>query len=199
MANLNNFDIDNLSVNPNFDFIKTLLNKDGNDGADFDFVESPYLTSNIRCDYTDPVSYSNDFKNLTELSVLSLNVQSLSAKFSELKDLITLLSKTKSEPDVICLQEIWQISPHADFSLPGYSKLEFKIRSNNVQGGGVGIYVKKSYSYTISSIHSIFADRIFESIFVEIVHKKSKSSLDLSTDPTLIIPTSPSLNNSLSH
>jgi exonuclease III len=68
---------------------------------------------------------------------MSFNIQSLPAKFHELKELIHMLSSSKCSPDVICLQEIWQIHENMDFSLPGYSKLEYKIRNNNVQGGGL--------------------------------------------------------------
>ncbi len=57
---------------------------------------------------------------------------------------------------------------HADFSLPGYSTLEYKTRSNNVPGGGVGIYVGCNIPYSVAPMYSVFSDRLFESIFVEL-------------------------------
>ncbi len=42
--------------------------------------------------------------------------------------------------------------------------------SNNVQGGGVGvgIFVRNSIPFAVSTVHSVFSDRLFESIFVEL-------------------------------
>ena len=63
---------------------------------------------------------------------------------------------------------MWQFPYSAEFLLPGYSNLEFKLRSDNVQGGGVGVYVKNNIKFKILNNLSIFTDRIFESIFIEI-------------------------------
>jgi hypothetical protein len=71
-------------------------------------------------------------------------------------------------PSIICVQELWQFPNTLSFSLPGFHPLEFKLRRNNVQGGGVGIYVKSNLKYTVLHDKSIFVDRIFESIFVEV-------------------------------
>ena len=177
MANLTDFSLNNLSTNPDFNLLNILSNRDGTNESDFFNDESPYETANLTCEYIDPVTYSTNFKNFANVSILSLNIQSLSAKFSDLKELISLLETSNCSPDVICLQEIWQISPYANFSLPGYSQFEYKVRSNNTQGGGVGIYVRNSIPYTVSPTFSIFSDRLFESIFVELTLPKSKSKL----------------------
>jgi exonuclease III len=39
---------------------------------------------------------------------MSLNIQSLPAKFNDLKTFTSLLQISKSEPDIICLQELLQ-------------------------------------------------------------------------------------------
>jgi hypothetical protein len=173
MDNFTEFSLNNLSVNPKFDFIKTLFEPTDNTDEE-DFFGSPYDSSNISCSYLDPLEYSSRFSNLKHVSIMSFNIQSLPAKFHELKELIHMLSSSKCSPDVICLQEIWQIHENMDFSLPGYSKLEYKIRNNNVQGGGVGIYVRSHLSYSVSAIYSVFSDRLFESIFVEVTLQNSK-------------------------
>ena len=46
--------------------------------------------------------------------------------------------------------------------------MEYQCRRNNVQGGGVGIYVKKIFSYTVNNELSVFVDRILESLFIEV-------------------------------
>ncbi len=94
-------------------------------------------SSNILCSYLDPYEYAERFCNLKNVSIMSLNIQSLPAKFQEFQELIHVLSSSKCSPDVICLQEIWQIHDNMNLSLPGYSKLEYRIRNNNVQGGGL--------------------------------------------------------------
>jgi len=53
-----------------------------------------------------------------------------------------------------------------NFELPGYQPLVFKSRSNNVQGGSVGFYVKVGISFNLLHNFSLFHDRIFESIFI---------------------------------
>jgi hypothetical protein len=63
------------------------------------------------------------------------------------------------------------------FSLPGYNHLEFKLRGNNVQGGGVGIFVKNNCKYTVLSAHSLFVDRIFETIFIKLELPNSRKCI----------------------
>jgi hypothetical protein len=111
-----NFSTLSLSANPEFNFLNKILDISDNE-HDFDFNDSPYETTNITCEYIDPTSYASTFKNLHEISLMSFNVQSLSAKFSEFKDMTQLLMNANCAPDVICLQEIWQIPSHANFSL----------------------------------------------------------------------------------
>ena len=114
--------------------------------------------------YIEDDNFFSNLKHSDYLSFFNLNVQSLPAKFNELKDLLFSL---KLNFDVICLQEIWQIPDDELFKLPGY-KFIHKSRDNNVQGGGIGIYVKEEYSFRIIPEYSIFLDKIIESLFVEI-------------------------------
>ena len=66
------------------------------------------------------------------------------------------------------MSETWlsDVSPIDTFNIPNYSFL-CKSRSSK-RGGGVGIYVNKTYNYKEGTDLSIFDDGIFESIFVEI-------------------------------
>jgi hypothetical protein len=45
--------------------------------------DNPYDSLQISCTYYDENEYSFKFKNLKNFSMLSLNIQSLSAKFNE--------------------------------------------------------------------------------------------------------------------
>ena len=66
---------------------------------------------------------------------MSLNIQSLSAKYSVFRDLILELGASSCLPDVICLQEVWTVVDADLFPLPGYQPLIFKTRATG-QGGG---------------------------------------------------------------
>jgi exonuclease III len=44
---------------------------------------------------------------------------------------------------------------------------------NNVQGGGVGIYIKKGIIYNKLPEKSIFIDQVFESLFIELSSPKT--------------------------
>jgi hypothetical protein len=81
---------------------------------------------------------------------MSLNIQSLPAKFNELEELIQSFISNNCEPDFICLQETWRIWRIVDSSLYALDnyELEIKSRSKNTQGGGAGIYIKKALTTT---------------------------------------------------
>ena len=86
-----------------------------------------------------------NFKNET-FSILSLNIRSLSGKFNELKSFLASAFGT-FKPNIICLQEIWNVGPYDNFDIDGYHPLNFKIRNvdglNSNAGGGVGVYVDR--------------------------------------------------------
>ena len=99
---------------------------------------------------------------------MSFNIQSLPSKFTEFQEFISNFNVNRCSPDIILLQEIWNLQNPDLFHIPGYSPLIFKSRSNNVQGGGVGIYFKEKIRFNILHEKCIFFDRIFESIFAEV-------------------------------
>jgi len=133
-----------------------------------DDPDSPYLLNNFSCEYLCLNEFNTLHRNNSNVSFMTINIQSLPAKFNDLRDLIIEMIHHNSAPSVICLQEIWRFPNNVNFDLPGYNKLMSKQRSNNVQGGGVAIYVKEGIKCTVSREHSIFTDRIFESIFVDL-------------------------------
>jgi NOL1/NOP2/fmu family ribosome biogenesis protein len=76
---------------------------------------------------------------------MSLNIQSLPAKFGDFKELIDNLTDHKCNPEIL-LQEIWQVADPKLFIHEDYQPLIFKCRSN-YSGGGVGIYLKKGIKF----------------------------------------------------
>jgi len=126
--------LDSLTSDPSYDFIK-MLQSDNDYNPDFD-IGTPYEMNSFDCHYSDLVSYNNSTRNNSSFTIMSLNIQSISAKYNEFKELIITMSKCGTSPDVICLQELWSFPAQANFSLPGYNKLIFKLRANDIQGGG---------------------------------------------------------------
>jgi exonuclease III len=122
---------------------------------------------------TTSTSSSSNLNKKNEQLFLSLNVQSLPAKFNELDEFISYLKNNGCEPDFICLQETWKIFDQSLFTTEGYN-LEIKSRSTNTQGGGVGIYIKKGLRYNVLQESSIFIDKVFESLFIEVYDESSK-------------------------
>ncbi len=80
------------------------------------------------------------YVNNSNLSILLLNIQSLPDKFNEFSEMIRFFQTKNCSPDIVCLQELWEFPDHTLFIIPGYENLLYKLRRNNFQGGGVGIY-----------------------------------------------------------
>jgi len=171
MANSNNnesdIDINTLSTDPKYNFLTSFHNNDLNNNLfSHSEDESPYYNIDINSLYVAPCDMNGEHTN--DLKILSINVQSLNAKFHELKDLIYELSLRNSQPDILCLQEIWQLPEGSEFKIEGYGPLIYRTRGDGVQGGGVGIYIRNVLTGIFDAGLSVFHDRIFESIFVEL-------------------------------
>ena len=136
-----------------FDFIKTLnapLNtNDSTFSFDHDF--SVYNNIDLNCKYYDEKNFFDKYERSSKLSILNLNVQSLAAKFGNLKTL-----------------EIRQIEAEELFHLDGYHPMVFKCRKNKVQGGGVAIFIRSTFAFSVLEEFSIFYDKIFESLFIQL-------------------------------
>ena len=163
-----------VDADPNFNFINKILNSERNNEDDLLFLNhefSPYAETNINCNYLDIDEISN-IPN-SNLSILSINIQSLPAKFLEISDLIHELSLLNNSPDIICLQETWQIFDTSLFQLQNYNLIEINSRVS-ARGGGVGIYTKSGIASVSLPQYSVFVERIFESLFIEITTEDKK-------------------------
>jgi len=135
--NTRDFDLHSLVNNCDFNFTNTILKNDDIDNSTTsgNISHSPYSDSTFQTSYIDLHSLSNIIKNNNNISILSLSIQSLAAKYSGLKDLISLHSPSNSCPDILCLQEVWSVMDADQFPLPGYQPLSFTT-CNNSQGRG---------------------------------------------------------------
>jgi len=141
--------LDSLVNNPMYDFLYHLMPNINDNDKDDEFSNiSPYANVESNSKYLDELEYISEFKGKNKQTFMSLNIQSLPSKFNELEELIQSFKCNSCEPDFICLQETWKIVDPSLYALDNY-ELEIKTRDRNVQGGGVGIYIKKGISYKI--------------------------------------------------
>ena len=161
--------LDNICSDPQYDFLSLFSDEDVNDSVLDSFFTnnhcSPYTDVDLTCSYIE----TEKIKNLDpeKFTVLSLNIQSLPAKFTEFAEFLSEFPDYNSCPEVICIQETWQVSDNSLFPLTNYHPLETNLR-HTARGGGVGLYIKQNLSYKILKNYSIFLERIFESLFVEV-------------------------------
>ena len=110
-------------------------------------------------------------------SLMSLNCQSINAKFPELVILINKLRNINFEFSVICLQETW-LSNDADLSilqLPNYRCIS-KGRSCS-QHGGLIVYLHENYNQNVY-IETKDSD-IWEGIFVKICNSSNEKNIEI--------------------
>ena len=134
------------------------------------FRHSPYYDTDglneILCSKTD------------EFSVLSINIQSINAKFDKFLVLLNELhDNINFQFSAICIQETWLTEEH-DLSLlqiPGYNLIhQGKLCSAH---GGLIIYLKEMFSF---SVRAPPADAtVYEGLFIDINHDSLKNKITL--------------------
>ena len=158
------FSLDNLTSNPDFNFSHK-MSSINDDDDDFVF-DSPYGNSNFTSSYCDPINLPSAL-DTNNFSCMSLNIQSISAKFNEFSELINVLSNLNCAPDIICLQEIWRFPTYHNFKLVNYHPFIYKTRESS-QGGGVGFFIKNTIKFKMLPEFSIFSEKIIETLFIEV-------------------------------
>ena len=162
-----NFSIDTILQNINYDFL-TKFNNSNLNGFDF---ESPYYGLDLSCKYFSENDFIDKCSNWKNLKFLSWNIQSLRAKFEQLKDYVDFLKDKKVQIDIIALQETFTILDPEMYKLDDYELIYINRKS---RGGGVGFYLKKGIKYKILKDISYFEDRLFESLTIQIEYNSKK-------------------------
>jgi hypothetical protein len=145
MAGTNNFSLGNLLSDVKFNFLNNIksLNEDNIydnhlSFLDTDNLDSPYNLNTFSCNYVDNDNLFDHLNPNDNLIIMSVNIQSLSAKFAELCEFINMCNRKNTMPDIILLQETWAIYDSDAFNINGYQPLCFKCRSKGQGGGGRG-------------------------------------------------------------
>ena len=152
----------------NIDLRKCLdnLNKSNDDPND-----NPLTTMGINSQYYEIDSFNKlrdtlTGKNNEQLIALHINIQSLSAKYDQLINLINELKTNHISLDFILICETFLNKYNKElFQIPGY-KLVSRNRINMTRGG-VGIYIKDTIQFKRRSDLDIFVEGEFESVFIE--------------------------------
>ena len=106
-----------------------------------------------------------------KFKVMCQNLRSMHTGFKKLEILLESMNTTE-KPDCILCQEIYQ--PKGTFLLDDFQAPILKMRDKS-NGGGVCIWLKKGYKYKMKS--SIFVEKEFESLAIEISLGEKKINL----------------------
>ena len=110
---------------------------------------------NHSCSYYTTEEFLQLVNNNTEnFSVFNLNIRSISNKINDLEDFLGETKTDKFSFSILTIQELWRIKNYSNLLLDGYHPIITK-RRNNIQGGGVGIYLHDKFRYDIIDEFSI--------------------------------------------
>lgn len=115
-------------------------------------------------------------QNKTDLSLLTINIRSLSAHFDELLAYLNFFDKL---PSCIVVQETWLNSNNVSlYSIPGYD-MHYNVRDCNVAGvakstgGGISVYTKSSLN-SKQIVNATMQNEHLETLGVSFFHNKIK-------------------------
>ena len=126
-------------------------------------------------DYYSPHNLPLQCYGESNLNVLSLNCQSINAKYDGIHNYINMWKNQDIKFDVICIQESW-LSATADTSLLQLDDYRLISQPWSCSShGGLMIYIHNDYKAVVT--HSITNSTIWEGLFVKITDKLSKKEL----------------------
>ena len=121
--------------------------------------------NSISCDYYSPYELNKIKVKQEDLSVLHLNISSLSAHIDDLKN---FLSELSIKFDIICISEsrLSQKKPQTtNINLTGYNIEQTPTESS---AGGVLLYISQKFSYKQCKDLQIYCPKELESVFIEL-------------------------------
>ena len=145
---------------------------------DFTLQDSDEIIPSIydlksNCEYYSPRQVTDITKQSSnrQLSMFCINCQSLNSHLASFKLLMSNMSNDVFSFDLVGVTEVFQIHEGIDYGMGGYFPLLYKTRlreGRENRGGGVGLYMKDHLSYTQREDLSVFINKTFESLFVEL-------------------------------
>ena len=125
------------------------------------------------CDINDLSSINNDYNvNNKCFSIMHVNIRSVQRNLHRLKD---LLCKENLYPDLIALSETWH--DKNSFFIPSIPNYDFVFSKHSCnKAGGVAIFIKSSFDFSVRSDISVSADRC-EDLWIEIEDQHRGSNI----------------------
>ena len=148
--------------------LDSLFNNLNNIGIEENIIsDSPYENCFINCNYYDEDEFIDNFKSSKLSSILSHNVQGINSKFNNFKEFLSNLKSQNFCFNIIGLQEIHSVIDKDCLNIDGYHDFICKTRSLS-RGGGIGFYISSDIKVKVLDDISIFHEKIFESLFLEL-------------------------------
>ena len=117
------------------------------------------------------LQHLKDYRQNSKFSCMHINIRSLPDKFDSLKKILTHLDNEKIQFDAILLCETFLTDTNHDlFNIPGYTFIS--RHRKHYRQGGVGIYIKNNINFIIRDDLSIFIEKSFETLFLEVTSSK---------------------------
>ena len=142
-----------------------------------------HLGHNKEIEHSYPTSYYFDIegfisqipKNDSIFSVISLNIECLSAKFDRLSAFLQILSDSNALPSAFTIQESWLPADfdYSFYSLPGYNI----IHRGYVCGkkGGLVTYIDEKFTINKRNLYN--HSKHWEGLFIDIMHESLPKKL----------------------
>ena len=111
-----------------------------------------------------------------KFQTLSINIESINAKFNQLRTLVELLDQSNCYIDAFFIQETWLSDAQCDskiieqYLIPGYHTISLGHKCG--RKGGLIIYLKDIYSYSLRDLYT--PSSIWEGLFIDVTHKNSE-------------------------
>ena len=121
--------------------------------------------NSVSCDYYTPYELNKIKVKQEDLSVLHLNISSLSVHIDDLKN---FLSELRIKFDIICISasRLSQKNPQTtNINLAGYNIEQAQTESS---AGGVLLYISQKFSYKPRKDLQIYCPKKLESVFIEL-------------------------------
>jgi hypothetical protein len=166
----NDLNLDALNSQADLDFFSSY----NNIYRDLAVNDDPYYGINISSNFHDIQSLSNTCANEKNGMYLSINIQSLMSKHSNLVSEIADMQQHNLFIDAIAIQEIWDLRYPELVPISGFQEILYKKR-RNMRGGGVGFYVRNGISAEIIENLSPFENKIIEALTIKLTYPGNKS------------------------
>ena len=103
-------------------------------------------------------------------SLMSLNIQSINAKFDKLTTLLSYLNESNFMFSAICIQETWlrHDQDTSLFEIPGYNLIH-KGKSCSEHGGLI-IYLKEEFTYNYRKLYN--QSNLWEGLFIDVFNER---------------------------